>query len=53
MYCSLQEFKPVWIWVHSLLAIVALIGGIVGVVFGGKLPEDADFVDSVYSAHKV
>ena len=48
-----QEFQPVWIWVHVPLAFAAFIGGILGVIFGGKLPDDPGFVDSVYNAHKV
>ena len=47
-----QEFAPAWIWIHAPLSIVAFIGGIVGVVFGGKLPEDG-LDDTVYSTHKV
>lgn len=48
---NFREFRPFWIWVHSLLAVVALIGGVVGLIFGGKLPEDG-LDESVYSAHK-
>lgn len=46
---TFREFRPLWIWFHGGLALTALVGGIVGVIFGSQLP---DLTGSVYSAHK-
>lgn len=46
-----QEY-PGWFWLHVPLGVAAFIGGLLGVIWGAKLPSD-DLTSSLYDAHKV
>lgn len=48
--CS-QEY-PGWFWLHAPLGIAAFIGGLLGVIWGAKLPSDEFEGMSLYTAHK-
>ena len=41
-----------WFWLHASLSVAALIGGILGVIFGSKLPADKFEGVSIYDVHK-
>ena len=41
-----------WFWLHASLSVAALIGGVLGVIFGSKLPADQFEGVSIYDVHK-
>ena len=41
-----------WFWLHAPLGLAAFVGGVLGVVFGAKLPQDG-LSPTVLDAHKV